>query len=983
LYGYYTTNPKQLRMKRLNLLLIVIIPAVLAATSQPQRDWTIVDTYDINGKASGLAWDGSAYIYHGIYGTNGDKVYRFNTATGLSNLQFSNPAIDDCYGMTWDGQHLWIIDQPSGAANPALATELDLSGNILSTITLPDHYMSGIAWDNGDFWVCTYYPDPGTIYKIDNSGTILTQFQSPGEQPWDICLENGDLWVADYYDDMLYKIDISGSLLEAHPSENIKPSGIVFDGNYLWYCDGQISTTPSTLYKVDPGGAGTPAISIPLTMHDYGIVTIGNNPVWNMVVSSTGTAPLVIQSIDIPPGEPVSTSFTTPATVQPGNSVTVPLFYTPVNPVPMNVLVQVVSNDPVNPSVAVRLTGHGVNPGPSAQAGVTAHDFETVRSHAHTRWFFSVQNIGDEVLEITEINSSGPNFYVFPDETFPITVQTLDTAMIGMWFNPASAIQYDGTMEVMTNDPAQPEISVTLEGEGNDQLWPIGELLWHYLIDVSWDNSPKAIAAVNDITYDGVADVIVCSEDNFVRCFNGNSSGLADVMWEYDIGNGSVYNQNGLSVADINGDGLEEVVIGTTGGSRSIIALDGKTGSLIWQRHTYEYGEGGWVYQVDCSYDYNGDGIVDVLASTGDDGGGTGPRRIYCLDGLSGESIWECYTGGPNFSCLGVKDFTGDGQADVIAGASNSMETDGIVYGINGLDGEIAWSHTVDGSSVWALGQLNDINGDGIHEVAAGDGVIPGGHIYYLDAATGAPLHTASLGHIINAFVKIDDMDADGHPDFLIAYGGTNGIVISGYDASVIWMQPLADKAWVADGMDDISGDGMSDVIIGTLYSNNNCYFMNGLNGDELATIPFSTPVDAISAIPDITGDFSMEMVAGGRNGKLNCYSGGLNAATGISEPAVGGKRLQASCHPNPFMPATGQHLSIQYSLPESAAVSLEIFDVRGKMVYAEEVGNKQNGLHVAGWNGCGDKRQPLSAGLYFCRITAGNYTASLKIQVL
>ncbi len=40
----------------------------------------------------------------------------------------------------------------------------------------------------------------------------------------------------------------------------------------------------------------------------------------------------------------------------------------------------------------------------------------------------------------------------------------------------------------------------------------------------------------------------------------------------------------------------------------------------------------------------------------------------------------------------------------------------------------------------------------------------------------------------------------------------------------------------------------------------------------------FSEAVDGIGAIPDITGDGSMEMVAGGRDGKLYCYSGGINA---------------------------------------------------------------------------------------------------------
>ncbi|PNX49996.1 MAG: hypothetical protein BV458_14000, partial [Thermoplasmata archaeon M9B2D] len=416
--------------------------------------------------------------------------------------------------------------------------------------------------------------------------------------------------------------------------------------------------------------------------------------------------------------------------------------------------------------------------------------------------------------------------------------------------------------------------------------YPIGTIIWQYQISAGYDNSPKAIAAIPDINGDDIDDVVICSEDNNIRCFSGGAIGMGVVLWTHNIYSGNIYSQKGLTITqDVNNDGYNDVVVGATGGARLIRCISGLDAETIWTHDTHEYGGGGWVYQVDCRYDYNNDGVLDVLAATGDDSTGTGPKRAYCLNGLTGVSIWEFPLGGAGFSVIGVEDFTGDGKPDAVSGCTNAAQTIGYAKGINGATGTQVWSFTTPGSSVWAVEQIDDVNGDGISDVIIGDFL---GNIYGLNATIGTQLFSISIGPaIITRFEKIGDVNGDGHPDIIPAHSSIHTTqIIDGYTGSIVWSHPVADQPWNVAASRDVSGDAIDDVFVGTLFQNNYCYFLSGVDGSEITSpIPYGEAVDAIAAIPDVVDDGSMEMVVGGRNGKVVCYSGGLNASS--SPPSI------------------------------------------------------------------------------------------------
>lgn len=74
---------------------------------------------------------------------------------------------------------------------------------------------------------------------------------------------------------------------------------------------------------------------------------------------------------------------------------------------------------------------------------------------------------------------------------------------------------------------------------------------------------------------------------------------------------------------------------------------------------------------------------------------------------------------------------------------------------------------------------------------------------------------------------------------------------------------------------------------------------------------------------------------------------------------------------PNPFNPAT----TIQYRLPKSAFVTLQVFDVLGRNV-ANILNERQPpGVYTAKWDAAG-----FSSGVYIIRLLAGNFNASRKL---
>lgn len=113
------------------------------------------------------------------------------------------------------------------------------------------------------------------------------------------------------------------------------------------------------------------------------------------------------------------------------------------------------------------------------------------------------------------------------------------------------------------------------------------------------------------------------------------------------------------------------------------------------------------------------------------------------------------------------------------------------------------------------------------------------------------------------------------------------------------------------------------------------------------------------------------------RSGKVYLEAAKVNAAKAL--PKVFSLSQNS---PNPFNPST----TISYEIPESsgaAKVVVAVYNIRGQKVITLVDELKEAGQYSVNWNGRNENGRRVSSGVYFYRMSAGDFTAVRKMVIV
>ncbi|MES2641596.1 MAG: choice-of-anchor D domain-containing protein [Myxococcota bacterium] len=218
----------------------------------------------------------------------------------------------------------------------------------------------------------------------------------------------------------------------------------------------------------DPGLKALQPDIVPLDVVDFGEIVVDYSSEGAVRINNNGLGILEIDEITLSgDGASMFTVGDVPAEVANKSIYELPVWFLPADPLAYTATMTIHSNDEDDPELEVTLTGKGVvAPTPDIDCSSLSMDFGTVVPGTSNIQYITCTNIGDDVLEITNELQGGSGNFIVPQDHTGYLVPSGQNITLLVNYTPLTAEGDNGTITLSSNDPDEPEVLITLVGNG-------------------------------------------------------------------------------------------------------------------------------------------------------------------------------------------------------------------------------------------------------------------------------------------------------------------------------------------------------------------------------------------------------------------------------------------------------------------------------------------------------------------------------------
>lgn len=228
-----------------------------------------------------------------------------------------------------------------------------------------------------------------------------------------------------------------------------------------------VSLTGNAEAPAPPPASGTPALTLSSTAVNFGSAQVGSTTGRSVTLTSSGTAAVVLQSLNVSGDGFAVGQMQLPLTLAPGQQVALPLTFTPPSAGTEQGNVALVDNATGSPDT-ISLAGTGTTPAGTTSPSLSAPanvDFGDITVGSQGSRTITLVSNGTAPVTVSSIDVAGASFSG-PPQVLPQVLQPNQQMSLKLKFNPKAEGDASGTVTVASNSKSGGTTIVKTHGKG-------------------------------------------------------------------------------------------------------------------------------------------------------------------------------------------------------------------------------------------------------------------------------------------------------------------------------------------------------------------------------------------------------------------------------------------------------------------------------------------------------------------------------------